>query len=280
MPPGMDLARELVVQPGDYRILNKRRYDALPRHRPRILLLSREIETLIMTGGCTDICMTATVQHAPNLDFRCYIVRGASRGTSVERHEGALLSFTRLRLCLDVRRSRKRPRPALHGALSIAHDMVLQEEHREQDRQQRDDPRLLTARLTFTPCDVISFGPATGSVSLPMRGYGTVSSEVERAGHKHEAYIPMLSEKQFPNWILRARARLPADGVRNLERAGVPRSVAMELTGHKTEAMYRRYAIVSETNLREAVAKLTRISESRMGQRASDGHSRDIGGVA
>jgi integrase len=37
--------------------------------------------------------------------------------------------------------------------------------------------------------------------------------------------------------------------VRNLERAGVSRSVAMQLTGHKTEAVYRRYAIVSERDL-------------------------------
>jgi integrase len=44
--------------------------------------------------------------------------------------------------------------------------------------------------------------------------------------------------------------------VRNLERAGVPRSVAMQLTGHKTEAVYRRYAIVAEAELREGVAKL------------------------
>jgi integrase len=44
--------------------------------------------------------------------------------------------------------------------------------------------------------------------------------------------------------------------VRNLERAGVPRSVAMKLTGHKTEAIYRRYAIVSESDLAEGVRKL------------------------
>jgi hypothetical protein len=30
----------------------------------------------------------------------------------------------------------------------------------------------------------------------------------------------------------------------------------MKLTGHKTEAVYRRYAIVAEGDLREGVAKL------------------------
>ena len=44
--------------------------------------------------------------------------------------------------------------------------------------------------------------------------------------------------------------------VRNLERAGVSRSVAMKLTGHKTESVYRRYAIVCEADLSEGVKKL------------------------
>ena len=43
---------------------------------------------------------------------------------------------------------------------------------------------------------------------------------------------------------------------RNLSRAGVPESVAMKITGHKTRSMYRRYRIVDERDLREATDRL------------------------
>jgi integrase len=46
--------------------------------------------------------------------------------------------------------------------------------------------------------------------------------------------------------------------VRNLERAGVPRSAAMKMVGHKTESVYRRYAIVDQAMLREAGDKVGR----------------------
>jgi integrase len=44
--------------------------------------------------------------------------------------------------------------------------------------------------------------------------------------------------------------------VRNLERAGVPRSVATKITGHRSETVYKRYAIVSDADLQEAARKL------------------------
>ena len=49
---------------------------------------------------------------------------------------------------------------------------------------------------------------------------------------------------------------LRRSAVRHLERAGVSRSVAIQLTAHKTETVYRRYAIVAEQDLRYGVAKL------------------------
>ena len=60
--------------------------------------------------------------------------------------------------------------------------------------------------------------------------------------------------------------RIPHDfrrtAVRNLERAGVPRSVAMKMVGHKTEAIYRRYTIVDEGMLRDGRDRLAAFQAS------------------
>lgn len=56
---------------------------------------------------------------------------------------------------------------------------------------------------------------------------------------------------------------LRRSAVRSFEHAGIPRAVAMKLTGHLTESVYRRYAIVSEADLRVAVEKLSQPRLSR-----------------
>jgi integrase len=54
----------------------------------------------------------------------------------------------------------------------------------------------------------------------------------------------------------RTRHDLRRTAVRAMEQRGVPRSVAMKLTGHKTESVYKRYAIVSPGDLQQAARKL------------------------
>jgi hypothetical protein len=64
--------------------------------------------------------------------------------------------------------------------------------------------------------------------------------------------------------------RLPHDlrrtAVRNLERAGIARSAAMKMVGHRTESIYRRYSIVDAKVLEEAAVKLAMLQANEVAE--------------
>jgi site-specific recombinase XerD len=67
--------------------------------------------------------------------------------------------------------------------------------------------------------------------------------------------------------------RIPHDfrrtAVRNLERAGVPRTTAMAMIGHKTESIYRRYSIVDQGMLEMGTAKLEALQRAQLTPKSS-----------
>jgi integrase len=63
---------------------------------------------------------------------------------------------------------------------------------------------------------------------------------------------------------------LRRSGVRNLSRAGVPETVIMRITGHRTRAMFDRYNITSEADLADAAERLAAFRSSKSSKSAAE----------
>ena len=77
--------------------------------------------------------------------------------------------------------------------------------------------------------------------------------EAQKIGDFRKAWKTACKKSGLGGVIVHDLRRCAA---RNLARAGVREDVAMEITGHKTRSMYRRYRIVDERDLREATERL------------------------
>lgn len=122
--------------------------------------------------------------------------------------------------------------------------------------------------------------PVTGELREVLEGQRAYTDECEAEGR----IIPWVFHRRGKRIVsiqkaweaARRKAGIPGalvhdfrrTAVRNLERAGVPRSAAMRLVGHQTEAIYRRYAIVDESMLKEGADKLSALLEKQKDEAA------------
>src|SRR2546422_4059194 len=138
--------------------------------------------------------------------------------------------------------------------------------HRDGGKKRGTGRRRLRANnLARGPVDGVAVLVMVVNDGVIMRQRADVSHkcQCERRQHRDDQPVaapPRLHARQITAWAGGCPPnRCDDHSIRNLERAGVSRSVAMKLTGHKTESIYRRYAIVSEADLHEAVSKLARL---------------------
>ncbi len=87
--PGVEIIPDLAPRPGDFLIV-KRRYSAFFATDLDLLLRGLQVDTLILTGAATDVCVRATAQDAQQLNYHVIVPEECVAGTSIEQHRAAL----------------------------------------------------------------------------------------------------------------------------------------------------------------------------------------------
>ena len=88
--PGTDIAvEEMGFLPTDY-LIKKRRYSAFFGTDFEILLRGLKIDTLLLCGGLTDVCVHYTFVDGHQSDYFCRVIEDCVAGSSEEAHEASL----------------------------------------------------------------------------------------------------------------------------------------------------------------------------------------------
>ena len=92
---GNEIVPELAPRVGDLRIV-KRRYNCFIGTDLDLLLRNLDVETLLITGVDSNVCVLWTVGHAFQLDYHVRVIEDCVAGTSPPEHEAALLIMLNL----------------------------------------------------------------------------------------------------------------------------------------------------------------------------------------
>jgi len=80
---------EMGVLPSDYHV-RKRRYSAFFGTDFEILLKGLGVDTLIMVGGLTDVCVHYTFVDGHQSDYFCRVIEDCVGGSSIDAHHASL----------------------------------------------------------------------------------------------------------------------------------------------------------------------------------------------
>ena len=88
--PNTEIAvEEMGFLPNDY-LIKKRRYSAFFGTDFEILLRGLKVDTLLLCGGLTDVCVHYTFVDGHQSDYFCRVIEDCVAGSSLEAHEAAL----------------------------------------------------------------------------------------------------------------------------------------------------------------------------------------------
>lgn len=88
--PYTEIAKEQLDFRNDDYLIKKRRYSAFYGTDLEILLRGLDVDTLILCGGLTDVCVHYTFVDGHQGDYFCRVVEDCVAGSSQRAHDGAL----------------------------------------------------------------------------------------------------------------------------------------------------------------------------------------------
>lgn len=111
--PGTEIAaKEMGFLSDDY-LIKKRRYSAFFGTDFEILLRGLKVDTLLLCGGLTDVCVHYTFVDGHQSDYFCRVIEDCVAGSSEDAHEGALRAMEYLQT--GARRSLNEVLEAMDG---------------------------------------------------------------------------------------------------------------------------------------------------------------------
>lgn len=88
----MELDPRMDVQTADY-ILDKNRYSSFYNTNLEVILRGLAVDTLIICGVTTEICVESTIRDAYFRDYKVLVPEDAVAAMDVARHQGTLLTI-------------------------------------------------------------------------------------------------------------------------------------------------------------------------------------------
>jgi len=93
--PGVELLPETRPRPGEW-LIQKRRYSAFFATDLELLLRGLGVDTLVVCGFLTDVCVHYTCVDAHQRDYHLFVASDATAGSSTQAAEAALRAVTYL----------------------------------------------------------------------------------------------------------------------------------------------------------------------------------------
>ncbi|WP_108882677.1 isochorismatase family protein [Anderseniella sp. Alg231-50] len=115
--PGTEIAKkEMGFLATDY-LIRKRRYSAFFGTDFEILLRGLKVDTLLLCGGLTDVCVHYTFVDGHQSDYYCRVIEDCVAGSGLEAHEASLRAMEYLQS--GARRSLDEVITAMSGATKV-----------------------------------------------------------------------------------------------------------------------------------------------------------------